>query len=75
MLVNFYQTKWHYILESSISTLQLKATPVTGGASPQGTETLRLPHFLDNWLTDGSEFVSLTRRPPFTPLALISVRA
>jgi hypothetical protein len=26
-----------------------------------------LPHFLDNWLTDGGEVVSLTRRPPFTP--------
>jgi hypothetical protein len=27
----------------------------------------RLPHFLDNWLTDGDEVVSLTRRPSFTP--------
>jgi hypothetical protein len=37
----------------------------------------KLPHFLDNWLTDGSEVVSLTHRPPFTPgrsLVLISVR-
>jgi hypothetical protein len=42
------------------------------------TETSRLPHFLDNRLTDGGEVVSLTRRPPFTPrgrfLVLISVR-
>jgi hypothetical protein len=29
-------------------------------------ETSRLPHFLDNRLTDGGEVVSLTRRPPFT---------
>jgi hypothetical protein len=29
-------------------------------------ETLRFPHFLDNWLTDGGEVVSLTRWPPFT---------
>jgi hypothetical protein len=29
-------------------------------------ETSRLPHFLDNRLTDGGEFVNLTRRPPFT---------
>jgi hypothetical protein len=27
----------------------------------------RLPHFLDNRLTDGGEVVSLTRRPPFIP--------
>jgi hypothetical protein len=30
-------------------------------------ETSRLPHFLDNRLTDGGEIVRLTRRPPFTP--------
>jgi hypothetical protein len=38
--------------------------------------TSRLPHFLDNRLTDGGE-VSLTRWPPFTPgrfLVLISIR-
>jgi hypothetical protein len=28
---------------------------------------LRLPHFLENRLTDGGEVVSLTRWPPFTP--------
>jgi hypothetical protein len=27
----------------------------------------KIPHFLDNRLTDGGEVVSLTRRPPFTP--------
>jgi hypothetical protein len=26
----------------------------------------RLPHFLDNWLTDGGEVVSLTHQLPFT---------
>lgn len=31
---NFYQTKWHHIIEGSISTLQLKAIPVTGRGSP-----------------------------------------
>jgi hypothetical protein len=30
-------------------------------------ETLMLPHFLDNRLTDGGEVVNLTRRSPFTP--------
>jgi hypothetical protein len=29
---------------------------------------------LDNRLTDGGKVVSLMRRPPFTPLVLISVR-
>jgi hypothetical protein len=30
-------------------------------------ETLRVPHYLDNRLTDGGKVVSLTRRPLFTP--------
>jgi hypothetical protein len=37
----------------------------------------RLPHLLDNRLTDGGKAVSLTRWPPFTPgrfLVLIPVR-
>jgi hypothetical protein len=29
-------------------------------------ETKRLPHFLDNWLTDGGEVVRLTHWPLFT---------
>jgi hypothetical protein len=44
-----------------------KAIPVTGCGGPKGCETLRLPHFLDNRLTDGGEVVSRTRRLPFTP--------
>jgi hypothetical protein len=54
-----------------------KAIPVTGRGGPYGCETSRLPHVLDNRLTDVNEDVSLTRRPPFTPrkiLVLISVR-
>jgi hypothetical protein len=43
------------------------AIPVTGRGGPQGCETSRLPHCLDNWLTDGGEVVSLTRRQLFTP--------
>jgi hypothetical protein len=41
--------------------------PVLGRGGPWGFETSRLPHFLDNRLTDGGEVVSLTSRKPFTP--------
>jgi hypothetical protein len=44
-----------------------KAIPVTGREGPYGCERLRLPHLLDNRLTDGGKVVSLTRRPLFTP--------
>jgi hypothetical protein len=44
-----------------------KAIPITGRGGPLGCETSRLPHFLDNRLTDGGEVVSLMRRTPFTP--------
>jgi hypothetical protein len=47
-----------------------KAIPVTDRGSPQGCETSRLPHFLDNRLTDGGEVVSLTRRPPLPPMKI-----
>jgi hypothetical protein len=35
-----------------------KAIPVTGHRGPQGCEMSRIPDFLDNWLTDGSEVVN-----------------
>jgi hypothetical protein len=35
-----------------------EAIPVTGRQGPQGCETLRLPHFLDNRLTDGGKVVT-----------------
>jgi hypothetical protein len=41
-----------------------KAIPVTGHGGPQGSETMRFPHFLDSRLTDGGEVVSPTRRLP-----------
>jgi hypothetical protein len=43
-----------------------KAINVTGRGGQYGCERSRLPHFLDDRLTDGGEVVSLTRRPPFT---------
>jgi hypothetical protein len=39
-----------------------KVILVTGHEGPQGCETSRLPHFLNNQLTDGCEVFSLTRR-------------
>jgi hypothetical protein len=45
----------------------VKAIPVTGRGGPQGCETSRLPHSLDNRLRDGGDIVSLTPRTPFTP--------
>jgi hypothetical protein len=53
-----------------------KTLPVTGHGGPQSCETSRLPHFLDNQLTDGSEVVRRAGSP-LTPgrfLVLISVR-
>jgi hypothetical protein len=50
---------------------------VTDREGPEGCETFRVPHYLDNRLTDGGKVVSLTRRPPFTPgifLVTICVR-
>jgi hypothetical protein len=51
-------------------SLAKKAVPITGRGGQLGCETSRLPHFLDNRLTDGGEVVSLTRQPPFTPLKI-----
>jgi hypothetical protein len=39
-----------------------KAISVTGRGDPWGCETSRLPHFLENRITDGGEVVSLTPR-------------
>jgi hypothetical protein len=44
-----------------------KTLPVTGRGGQYGCETSKLPHFLDNQLTDGGEIVSLKHRPFFTP--------
>jgi hypothetical protein len=47
-------------------TIKGKAGPVTGREGRYGCKTSRLPHLLDNRLTDGGEVVRLTHRPPFT---------
>jgi hypothetical protein len=44
-----------------------KAIPVTGRGGPQNYETSRLPHFIENQLTDGGEFDSLKLLPHLYP--------
>jgi hypothetical protein len=55
-----------------------KAISITGLGDLYGCEMSRIPHCLNNWLTDGGEVVSLTCHPSTTPkehfLVLISVR-
>jgi hypothetical protein len=51
-----------------------KATPVTDRGGPLGCETSRLPHFLDNRLTDGGEVQPFSPLAPGKFLVLISVR-
>jgi hypothetical protein len=43
-----------------------KATPVTGCGDLQCCEMLRIPHCLDNQLTDGGKVASPTHRPCYT---------
>jgi hypothetical protein len=43
------------------------AIPLTGFEGLQGCEMLRMPHCLDNRLTDGGEVVGTTNRPRSTP--------
>jgi hypothetical protein len=75
---NFFfatSAKWHWGVRMGEGG---KAIFVTGRESLYDWETSRLPHFLANGLTDSSEVVSLTCRPPFTPgrfLVLTSVKA
>jgi hypothetical protein len=47
--------------------VKVKLSLLTDHGNPHRYEMSRLPHFLYNQLTDGSEVVNLTFRPPFTP--------
>jgi hypothetical protein len=48
-------------------TSNSKSIPLTGPGVVFGCEMLRIPHCLDNRLTDGGKVVSLTHRPRSTP--------
>jgi hypothetical protein len=51
----------------SIANKQGKAIPVVDHGGTQDCKTSKLPHFLDNRLTDGSEVISVTRQLPLNP--------
>jgi hypothetical protein len=50
-------------VENVTKIVKGKVIPVTGREGPYGCGTSRLRHVLDNQLTDGGKFVSITRRP------------
>jgi hypothetical protein len=66
----------------TIKGVKRKAIPITDHGGLWGSEMLRIPHCLRNWLTDGGEVVTLTHKKRSTPhthfllpsLVLISVR-
>jgi hypothetical protein len=50
-----------------LKTLKVgEAIPATGHGGPYGCEASRLPHLLENQLTDGGGVDSLMRWPTFT---------
>jgi hypothetical protein len=67
IIVEEIQVSYAHVLALRMRQLRRGKVKVTGRGGPYGCETLRFPRLLDNWLTDGSKVVSLTRRPPFTP--------
>jgi hypothetical protein len=69
--------QWQAVMNMVKVTLRVKvggkAIPITGRGGPQGCKKLRLPHFLDNRLTDGCD-AAAALYPPGRFLVLISVR-
>jgi hypothetical protein len=61
--IRSYLTRIYKLPAIEIRISIKKLFPVTGREGPWGCETSRLPHFIDNRLTDGVEDVSLKRRP------------
>jgi hypothetical protein len=50
------------------------STLITAHRGSEGCETLRLPHFLNNRLSDGGKVSSHMCWPPFTPSMIPSAR-
>jgi hypothetical protein len=63
ILTKLFTTFLYFSLFNSVKG---KVIPVPGRGGPYGCETLRVPQYLDNRITDGSKVVSLMPRPPFT---------
>jgi hypothetical protein len=61
------QSKLILINVYSLVKSKSKVIPLTGLGGLQVCEMLRIPHCLDNWLTDGGKVVSPTQPPHFTP--------
>jgi hypothetical protein len=71
-----YKHIMNFVTQLYLFCCKGKAIPLTGSGGPQGCETSRLTHFLDNQFTDGGD-VSFMHWLPFTPrktLVLISDR-
>jgi hypothetical protein len=59
-----------YMVEKNCFTeifILKKAISVTGCGGLQGCDMLRIPHCLENLLTDGGKFVSHMHRPRYNP--------
>jgi hypothetical protein len=56
-----------YVVTVKKKKKKSKAIPVTGRGGLEGCEMLRIPHCLDNRLTDGGKVVSPMHPPHFTP--------
>jgi hypothetical protein len=54
------------LLEINLAYLKAKAIPVTGRGRLSGCEVIRIPHCLNNLLTDGGKLVSLAHRHHFS---------
>jgi hypothetical protein len=55
-----YEEQWKIVKKN-------KAIPGTDRGGQYGCETSGFPHFLDNRLTDGGEFISLSHQPSKVP--------
>jgi hypothetical protein len=64
---NYAFWKTYPILKIRMNKEKGKDIPVTGRGGPYGCDRLKLPHYLDKRLTDGSKVVSPMHRPHFTP--------
>jgi hypothetical protein len=72
MRLAYFSPTHALVLHVSSGTFKDETFPSGGGGGGKaipviGRETSRLPQSVDSRLTDGSEVVSLRRRPLFTP--------